>query len=307
MTAVILSVVCALLIWLVGRRDPARDPRLTTLALALAAAAPIFPFLPKFSLLPAALPVADFSIDAGGGMGWLGWIWLAGAVVALVRLGAGMFRLGRWHRASARIGRVAIGRRREAELRLLAGLRSPVAAGIFRPVVYLPAAWNHWPDDVRSAVLAHELAHLENRDPLRRLIAALACAVNWFNPLVHWMARRLEAQCEFGSDARVLAAGFRAADYARLLCDLAENSREPLGAVAMARAGGMGQRVERLLAGRRPVVSGRRLFVLSASLALATAAGLALLGPAAPASVGSEIDAGEVQLRLAADPFPGNP
>jgi len=297
MPALALTFIAALAVWLAGRRDPSRDLRLTTLALGLLAAAPLFPLLPKLPLMPA-IGVVEASPASTN---WLLLIWAAGSAVALLRVGTGLLRLTAWWHRSTPIGFAPLPHSRRAGLRLLPGLRSPVAAGIFRPVVYLPATWNQWPATTRDAVLAHELAHLACRDPLRKLLAAIACSIHWFNPLVHWMARRLESQCEFASDARVLAEGHPAADYAHLLCDLAETRRVPLAAVAMARRSGLEQRVRHMLAEHPP--HGR--WVLGALIAstVIVAVGLAILGPAAPSA---KIPAAEVQLRLTADPFPGN-
>ena len=307
-----LPALSTLLVWWAGRKDAARDPSLTTLALALAAAAPLFPLLPKLAVLPWGETAAPETGSAPGL--WLGGLWLAGSVFAMLRLVLGLFRLTRWRRNSVLLGRTTVDGRIFAELRLLPGLRSPVAAGIVRPVVYLPESWHRWSEDVRATVLAHELAHLRHRDPLRRLVASLACAVHWCNPLVHWMARRLEAQCEFRSDARVLASGVQATDYARLLCSLADPAERPpfagpapspVAAVAMARRSGLEHRIKRLLSARRRP-SSRWMPGLLVGLLLAAALACSLLGPAAPNSSPSSVSPQEVHLRLAADPFPGN-
>jgi hypothetical protein len=291
------TVLAALAVWLAGRRDPARDPRLTTLVLVLLALVPLFPWLPKLELLPA----------PGGGGGavaapwWLLPLWAAGAAWSLLRVARDGWRVALWRRHSTLLSATVPGAPAATELRLLPGLRSPAAAGILRPVVFVPAEWPRWSAAERDAVLAHEAAHLGNRDPLRRLLAALACALHWYNPLVHWIARRLEAQCEFAADERVLAVGHAAGDYARLLCDFAARGRSPVPALAMARRGRLEQRVRHLFDEQPP----RRRVVLGALIVstVITAVGLAILGPAAPRQ---PVEPAEVRLRLSADPFPGN-
>lgn len=297
MPAIVLTAIAALAVWLAGRRDPSRDPRLTTLAVGLLVLAPLFPLLPKIPLLPHAGDVA-----AGpAGAPWLLIIWAAGAALALLRVAADLLRVAAWRARSTTITRLDLPGSQTAELRILPGLRSPVAAGIIRPVVFVPDDWQLWQTDTRDAVLAHELAHLSRRDPLRKLLASLACAIHWFNPLVHWIARRLEAQCEFAADARVLAAGHEPANYAHLLCDLADSRRSPTPALAMAQRSRLEQRVSHMLADHQP--HGR--WVLGALIAstVFTALGLAILGPAAPSP---EVTPAEVHLRMTADPFPGN-
>ena len=298
----IFSGITVLAVWLAGRHDPARDPRLTTLGLALLAVFPMLAaWLPKVPLLPA---VAGGG-HGGAGVDWmklLGWVWVAGVAVCVARMLVAARRLGRWRARAGlldRIGRV--------EIRCLAGLRGPVAAGVWRKVVLVPGTWHEWSEDARRMALAHELTHHRRRDPLRRWVAELACAVNWFNPAVVWMARRLALQCEFACDAEVLGGGVEARAYARLLCDCAE-AESPRGPVlAMAGPVSLEARVRRLVAPPQPLRS--RLVGCCIALTLAAAGALAMVGPAArpqpPAPAPEVFTAREIQTRWAADPFPG--
>ena len=208
--------------------------------------------------------------------------------------------LARWRLRSELVGRIG-----RVEVRKLAGLRGPVAAGVWRKVVFVPAGWNDWSVDARRMALDHELTHHRQRDPLRRWVAELACAVNWFNPAVGWIARRLALQCEFACDAAVLRGGVEARVYARLLCDCAEAgmSRGPL--LAMAGQGALESRVRRMLAPVRPV----RACVVACliGLTVGAAATLAMLGPPAraPKPKPEVFTPQEIQTRWAAEPFPG--
>jgi beta-lactamase regulating signal transducer with metallopeptidase domain len=286
----------ALVVWWAGRRDHARDPRLTTAALVLLAAFPVSAWLPKWGILPLpATGAVGAPLGTGGGSWWMA-LWLTGMLLVATRLALAARTLRCWRR-DARL----IGRRGRVELRLLAGLRGPVAAGVWRPVVFLPAAWATWDRATRRAVLLHELAHHARRDPLRRWIAACACAVNWFNPLVWWMARRLHAQCEFACDARVVASGVRADRYAWLLCDLATDTSSLTPALAMAERSSLEQRVTRLCHGAPPAWS-RTMLALFLVATLITGLGIALLRPAAPPK--PAVPQSEIELRLSADPFP---
>jgi D-alanyl-D-alanine endopeptidase (penicillin-binding protein 7) len=293
-TAIAFSLVAAAAVWLAGRRDVARDPRLTLLALALLAVFPLLFFLPKAPLLPA----GDFKPASPALTQWLPWLWAAGVAIASLRLFAALGVLIRWRRKSERIEL-----RDGIDLRLLPGLAGPVAAGIFKPVIFVPEAWQHWSADVREAVLAHETMHHRRRDPLWRAIAAAACALHWFNPAVWWMARRLAEQCEFACDEALLADGMPAERYAHLLCDLAAPAHSPATALAMAHEGGLEARVRRMLSDS-PRGS---TFALALLLLLTTFAAVALAvvkradPPALPA-----IPAEEIRLRLQAEPFPGN-
>ena len=62
-------------------------------------------------------------------------------------------------------------------------IHAPVTLGILHPMILLPADINDWatPEE-RHAVVLHELAHLERRDPLANLFQTLVGAVLFFTP-----------------------------------------------------------------------------------------------------------------------------
>ncbi|RYD64214.1 MAG: hypothetical protein EOP83_10335, partial [Verrucomicrobiaceae bacterium] len=55
-TAIAFSLIATAAVWFAGRRDEARDPRLTILVLGLLAIFPLLFFLPEWEVLPAAAP-----------------------------------------------------------------------------------------------------------------------------------------------------------------------------------------------------------------------------------------------------------
>jgi len=302
--AILFSWVAACVVWLTGRRDPARDARLTAAALLCLLLFPLSAWLPKLAVVP-------IGVGAGEGVACHLWaitaLWGAGTLVFLLRLLVACIRLRHWRRESRLLSSICspeTGGRR-IELRVLDSLPSPVAAGVIRPVIYLPVGWESMPEAVRRAVLLHETGHHRRRDPLWRMIAAAACAVHWFNPLVWWMARRFAAQCEYACDAAVLVGGFRAGDYAHMLCDLASAVPMPAPALAMATATGLEARVRRLAIAPEPL--GTRGFgMMAAAFLLLAGASLAMLGPATvTAPRKTSVTADEVTLRWTANPFPG--
>jgi beta-lactamase regulating signal transducer with metallopeptidase domain len=115
----------------------------------------------------------------------------------------------------------------------------PMAWGALRPVIFLPVDADTWPADKRRAVLLHELAHVKRLDCLTQLAARAACAMYWFNPLVHLVAAKMRDEREQACDDLVLAAGQKASGYAAQLLSISQQMRPApfttAAAVAMAR------------------------------------------------------------------------
>jgi beta-lactamase regulating signal transducer with metallopeptidase domain len=161
-------------------------------------------------------------------------IWLAGVLLVLARLAFGTARVW-WiaqratpaplwaplaHQLAQSLG---IDRR----VTFLSGDEDamPMAWGLRRAHVLLPAEADDWPLDRQRVVLLHELAHVKRRDSATQMLAHLACAAYWFNPLVWLAAQRLRAEREHACDDLVLAAGTRGSDYADHLLDIARSLR----------------------------------------------------------------------------------
>jgi beta-lactamase regulating signal transducer with metallopeptidase domain len=154
--------------------------------------------------------------------------------------------------ATALCGEIGISR--PVSIRLCPDRVMPMVWGVLRPVVLLPAEAAGWPAELKRDVLLHELAHVRRHDYLNQLIARLACAVHWFNPLAWMAARRLRAERERACDDHVLGTGASACDYAEHLVAVARRLR-PAGrgtlGVAMAGRSAFGERVAALLDSRR--------------------------------------------------------
>ncbi|MFD0891997.1 M56 family metallopeptidase [Luteolibacter ambystomatis] len=295
---IVFPLLAAAAVWLAGRRDASRDPRLTTLALALLAIAPLFLFLPKIPLLPApvlaeapaAAPIFPFWVLTA--------LWLAGFLFCATRLMLSAIGLTRWHRRSTFIETTSDG----VEIRELDGLRGPVAAGVFRKTIFVPTGWATWDDSTRETVLLHELAHHRRHDPLVRWIAAMAVAVHWFNPLVHWMNRRLALQCEHACDRRVIDTGVRADRYAEMLCRFAARGRMDAAGLAIAEMSSLEARVRHLMTPR----ASRGFFTLAALASLVIWGGFLLPLLGRKATPVNAPDQAEVEMRLSANPFPAD-
>src|SRR5215470_10884508 len=128
---------------------------------------------------------------------------------------------GRCDKAVKEIGRRFGIRRR---LRLLQNRGAILGTwGVIRPGILLPYDMDSWTDDCLRIVLTHEIAHIKRLDWLVQILAELARAAYWFNPLFWFLCRRLRSESEHACDDVVLNAGFDAREYATHLLELARS------------------------------------------------------------------------------------
>ena len=183
----------------------------------------------------------------------LAFIWLAGAVVLLLRLAAGWWQWRQlWRRSraceSSSVYEDMLPRDGRVEIRISDTIAVPVACG---PRILMPADWEGWAKQDRIAAIEHELAHWRHRDGLTRWLTALATALHWPSPLV-WMAdRRLRLAQEQRCDEAVLAHGVDALSYGRLLMRCAKRIDRshpwlPSTVASMARPKQLAERIEHL-------------------------------------------------------------
>ena len=171
-------------------------------------------------------------------------VWLLGSAAAVATLLLSLVRARRlsvsgedlgdpaW-RAAADALAARLGLQRSARLVVNQHVATPMAGGVWHPVIFLPSCARAWSAEQRDVVLAHELAHLAGRDPLRHLTARLAVALYWFHPLAWIAARQATVAREQACDEAVLALGTRPSAYARVLLDLAESMVSPRPPVAV--------------------------------------------------------------------------
>jgi len=90
------------------------------------------------------------------------------------------------------------GRIHLSESRLLAG---PIAFGFLRRCVCLPENFGRaFSPREQNVMLAHEVAHLKERDPFWYAVADLVVALFWFNPLLWFGRRQFQSACESAAD-----------------------------------------------------------------------------------------------------------
>jgi hypothetical protein len=132
-----------------------------------------------------------------------------------------------------------------ASVRVSHVIGAPVTFG---STILLPPQCTDWDLFKRRAVLAHEGAHVANRDFYVLLLASLNRAVFWFSPFAWWQLNRLAELAEIISDATALEILEDRPSYAQILLDLVQNVQRAPAALEMARACTVRARIERILA-----------------------------------------------------------
>ncbi|MDB5668572.1 MAG: family metallopeptidase, partial [Alphaproteobacteria bacterium] len=233
-------------------------------------------------LLAAATPIGERSIwDDPGPLLFL--LWAAGAIGVAARLVVGVITLRRWTRSAAPatdpVWVEALERARQASgapssLRLLVAERvpGPLGWGLIRPVILIDSD-TYAERDEADAILAHEVAHVARRDWAALILARLATALFWFNPLSWALAREAVQQAEEAADAYA-ARVVEPTRYAETLLNWAQLDRGdglPATSIAPGRHG-LSRRVRAVLEDRlrdRPAGTPVARFAMLACIVLA--------------------------------------
>ena len=164
-------------------------------------------------------------------------VWLVGCLVSLLRLS--MMSLTLYRRLSAcrpvtdpdvlqnlEILCWDMGIRKVPRLLVTPESISPCLAGFWSPRIVVPETiLTEQASSRLQHVLVHELAHLVRGDLWMNWVLLLARTVYWFNPVMGWVIREMQAEREAACDdlsVRVLGESNRW-DYAQTIVDLASN------------------------------------------------------------------------------------
>jgi carboxyl-terminal processing protease len=209
--------------------------------------------------------------------------WALGVIVAMVPLCLGLLSLERLKRSSALVPDARVrflakeltdrmGLKRAVRLLQNQRRSMPMTWGVLRPIILLPQDADFWSEERLQVAILHELAHVKRWDYLSGLLARVACAVYWFNPLVWLAASRLRAEQEQAADDLVLECSLEPAKYAEHLLAIASGnpmkSLDLVPALPMARRSSIERRLLSILA---PNACRRPLSALRAGFAVGVA------------------------------------
>jgi bla regulator protein blaR1 len=204
-------------------------------------------------------------------MPWLDAAWFLGVLVLSIRTVGGWWLIQRLRRSglaqvpdSVRscLTRLSqrMGIRRQIELRVSGRISGPLAMGVFRSLILLPASTlTALNAEQLEVVLAHELAHIRRADYLWNMLQSMIETLFFFHPAVWWVSNKLRQQRELCCDDVALACCSDPLVYATALLCLEEQRSSRLH-LAMAldghqTASGLRARIVRIL-GEAP--QGRR-------------------------------------------------
>lgn len=145
---------------------------------------------------------------------WIGYLYLAGVVVLLVRLAVQAFSLYR-----------LIVRMPEKEINGVRAkcLNDPSGPFSFFGWIFMnPAAVK---EDEISEILTHEMAHVKQHHSVDVLLAEMVSICCWMNPFAWLLKREVRLNLEFLADRKVMEAGFATKSYQYHLLGLAYNHK----------------------------------------------------------------------------------
>jgi beta-lactamase regulating signal transducer with metallopeptidase domain len=210
----------------------------------------------RATTLPVLLPLSRL-------LPWLDVGWLLGVACLSIRTIGGWRMIERLRRSAlveapesvlatfARL-RERLGITSPVSLRLSDRVQGPLAMGILRSLIILPAsALMALTPEQLGAVLAHELEHVRRADYFWNLIQTTVETLFFFHPAVWWLGGRLRQQRELCCDDAAVKACADPLLYATALLRLEERRSQQLG-LAMALDGhrssfGLRARISRIL------------------------------------------------------------
>jgi len=80
-------------------------------------------------------------------------------------------------------------------------VKSPIVVGFFSPIILIPFGMSvNIKEDLITAILAHELAHIRRKDYLFNLLQRIVEIVFFFNPILKWISSRIKFERELCCD-----------------------------------------------------------------------------------------------------------
>lgn len=193
-------------------------------------------------------------------------LWLLGIMVMLIYSAVSLMELRR-----KLVGTVRL----RDNIYLADHIATPFVIGLFRPKIYLPSIISSKEQDY---IILHEQTHIKRLDHIVKMIAFLALAMHWFNPLV-WVAFVFAVKdMEMSCDECVLKqmGGEIKAEYSTSLLSLAAGRRLINGSPLAFGEGNIKERIQNIMNFKKPAA----WMVITAVIACIAVTLLLLANPA---------------------------
>lgn len=142
----------------------------------------------------------------GSGQIHLGLLWLTGAIGLMLMYLTGYFLLLRKIRKTSQETACSeLGQYTSRKVRVLESnaIVMPFMTGVFRPMLILHKR-TFTPEQLHN-ILRHEITHFNRRDILYKWFAVIVKCVHWFNPVMYYVARQINTECEISCDLSATA------------------------------------------------------------------------------------------------------
>lgn len=135
----------------------------------------------------------------------IGFIWIIGAMlIFFIKILSYIIFLSKIHKHSEAISCSELKdfTNRKVITRVSDTICSPLIIGIFRPTLLLPKS--EITMQQLHNVLAHEVTHLKRNDILYKWLVAICKCVHWFNPVIYFIGKQINIDCEISCDLAVV-------------------------------------------------------------------------------------------------------
>ncbi len=209
-------------------------------------------------------------------------IWSIGALGRVSKIARDVAAVETLRRESTRVTGASFGLPDSADIRVHANLNSPLAVGLFRPSIMLPAGMVDERGAGLHGALAHEHAHLERGDLIANCAETVLLCLFWWNPFLYFIRNAIAENREMACDDRAVLHTENAYAYASTLVSFAERAMvsrmaSPVSAASLGVAGGrsrLARRIARLADqdySPQTRMTTRRFWLAGAAIMMATA------------------------------------
>ena len=135
----------------------------------------------------------------------MAYIWLAVAIILfLIKIAGYLIFIIKMQRHSkiASCTQLQEFTNRKINVRVSNTICSPLMVGIITPTLILPDI-NITPEHLNN-ILAHETTHLKRYDILYKWLLSIVKCIHWFNPVIYFISRQINIDCEMSCDLSVV-------------------------------------------------------------------------------------------------------